>query len=120
VTQAPIRVLALSPMPEEGAGCRFRIAQFIPYLESVGITVTLSSLFTPEFFRLVYQRGHYTRKALTFAALALKRLDSLRDLSRYDVVFLYREIFPVGPALVERMLTMRRRPPLVFDFDDAI
>ena len=30
------RMLALSPIPEEGAGCRFRIAQFIPYLESDG------------------------------------------------------------------------------------
>jgi len=52
----PIRVLALSPIPEEGAGCRFRIAQFIPYLESVGISVTLNSLFTPEFFRRVGKR----------------------------------------------------------------
>ena len=34
---ATIRVLALSPMPEEGAGCRFRIAQFIPLLRSVGV-----------------------------------------------------------------------------------
>ena len=33
---APIRVLALSPIPEEGAGCRFRIAQFIPSLEAAG------------------------------------------------------------------------------------
>src|SRR4029077_17510558 len=32
LVSAPIRVLALSPIPEEGAGCRFRIAQFIPHL----------------------------------------------------------------------------------------
>ena len=117
---APIRVLALSPIPEEGAGCRFRIAQFIPYLEAAGIHVTLRSLFTPEFFRLVYKRGHYLRKAMSFAALSLKRLDSLRDVSRFDVVFIYREIFPIGPALIERLLTMPGRPPVVFDFDDAI
>jgi len=77
-------------------------------------------LFTPDFFRLVYKPGHYVRKAVTFAALSVRRLDSLREVSRYDVVFIYREIFPIGPALVERWLASGRRPPVVFDFDDAI
>jgi glycosyltransferase involved in cell wall biosynthesis len=120
VSDGRIRVLALSPIPEEGAGCRFRIAQFIPYLESVGIDVTLRSLFTPEFFRLVYKPGHYLQKAATFAALSMRRLGSLRDLARFDVIFIYREMFPIGPALIERLIAARRRPPIVFDFDDAI
>jgi len=115
-----IRLLVLSPIPEEGAGCRFRIAQFIPYLEANGFDVTLRALFTPAFFRLVYRPGHYLRKAATFAALSVRRLDSLRDVSQFDVVFIYREVFPVGPALVERLLTSGNRPPVVFDFDDAI
>ena len=115
-----IRVLALSPIPEEGAGCRFRIAQFVPYLRSVGIDVTLRSLFTADFFNLVYRRGQYARKASGFARLAMKHLASLRDLSRFDVVLLYREMLPIGPAIVERLLAMRGRPPIVFDFDDAI
>jgi glycosyltransferase involved in cell wall biosynthesis len=117
---APIRLLALSPIPEEGAGCRFRIAQFIPYLASVGIDVTLRSLFNAEFFDLVYKPGHYLRKAVTFAGLSVKRLDSLRDVSRFDLILLYREMFPIGPAIIERLLGARRSPPIVFDFDDAI
>jgi glycosyltransferase involved in cell wall biosynthesis len=120
VNASTIRVLALSPIPEEGAGCRFRIAQFIPYLKSVGIEVTLSSLFTPDFFDLVYKPGNYLRKAVTFAGLSIKRLDLLRDVSRFDLVFIYREIFPIGPALIERLLTSGGRPPVIFDFDDAI
>ena len=116
----PIRLLVLSPIPEEGAGCRFRIAQFIPYLEANGFEVTLSTLFTTDFFRLVYRPGNYLRKALTFTTLSLKRLDTLRDVSRFDLIFIYREVFPIGPALIEHLLTMPGRPPVVFDFDDAI
>jgi len=120
LTAGPIRVLVLSPIPEEGAGCRFRIAQFIPFLQTAGFDVTLRPLFTPEFFRLVYRPGHYFRKALTFTGLAVKRLDSLRDVNDFDLVFIYREVFPIGPAIVERLLTAGDRPPVVFDFDDAI
>src|SRR5258707_12024807 len=120
VTEPRIRVLALSPIPEEGAGCRFRISQFIPYLASAGVDVTLQSLFTPEFFRLVYKPGRYVRKAVTLAALSLKRLAALTSASQFDLIFLYREIFPLGPPIVEELLAWRHRPPIVFDFDDAI
>jgi len=120
MVEAPIRVLAFSPIPEEGAGCRFRIAQFVPFLRSAGIEVTLRSLFDTDFFRLVYRPGRYLYKALSFAGLSIKRLDSLRDASDFDVIFIYREMFPIGPAIIERLLAMRGRPPVVFDFDDAI
>src|SRR5206468_1177270 len=43
-TSDRIRLLVLSPIPEEGAGCRFRIAQFIPYLEANGFDVELRAL----------------------------------------------------------------------------
>ena len=119
MSQPPIRVLVLSPIPEEGAGCRFRIAHFIPYLEANGFEVTLISLFTTSFFRLVYKPGNLGIKAFRFAGLALRHLWRLRRARDYDVIFIYREIFPVGPALVEWLLS-RFGPPIVFDFDDAI
>lgn len=120
MSQRPLRVLALSPQPIEGAGCRFRIAHYIPYLNANGFDVELSPLYTNEFFRLVHKPGYIPEKAVNFTEFALRRLWSLQTLNDYDVVFLYREIFPVGPAWVERLMTKPGRPPVVFDFDDAI
>jgi len=37
-----LQVLALSPVPYEGAGCRFRISQYLPYLAAHGIDVTVA------------------------------------------------------------------------------
>ena len=117
--RAPIKVLALSPIPEEGAGCRFRISQYLPYLASQGIDVTVRSFYTRDFFRLVYRRGHFLRKSLVFLGLLARRLAVLRELDQYDLVWLYREAVPIGPLVIERAIA-RRGLPIVYDFDDAI
>ena len=57
-----MRLLALSPVPPEGAGCRFRVTQYVPALERAGFEVTVAPFFDTEFFRLVYRRGHYAAK----------------------------------------------------------
>jgi glycosyltransferase involved in cell wall biosynthesis len=119
LTDRVIRVLALSPIPEEGAGCRFRISHYIPYLTANGFQVTVLPFYTPEFFKLVYQRGRFISKAAAFLRLVAKRRGVLRDIDRYDVVWLYREAIPIGPPVIERAI-MRRGVPIVFDFDDAI
>jgi glycosyltransferase involved in cell wall biosynthesis len=112
-------VLALSPIPEEGAGCRFRVAQYLPYLREAGFDVTISSFYSPEFFRVVYQPGRYAQKAAAFVTLTIRRLTELLSLGHYDLVLLYREAIPFGPPVIESMIAARGIP-IVYDFDDAI
>jgi hypothetical protein len=92
-----VRMLVLSPFPEEAAGTRFRITHYIPYLQSQGFDVTVDSFFTPSFFRLVYRKGQYPQKVVAFAGLALRRLAAMPVARRYDLIFIYREAFPIGP-----------------------
>jgi glycosyltransferase involved in cell wall biosynthesis len=113
------RILALSPIPEEGAGCRFRVAQFRPWLERAGFSLSIHPLFDREFFRLVYQPGHYLHKAGALVSRTRDRLKAIRAYDDYDVVLLYREAYPIGPPLLERHLA-RRGVPMVYDFDDAV
>jgi glycosyltransferase involved in cell wall biosynthesis len=112
-------MLALSPFPEQAAGTRFRISHYVPYLEAHGFEVTFDAFFTSSFFRLLYEKRQYVQKALRFGGLALHRLAAVAGAGRYDLVFIYREAFPVGPPLVERYLA-ERGVPIVLDFDDAI
>jgi glycosyltransferase involved in cell wall biosynthesis len=115
----PIKVLALSPIPEEGAGCRFRVSQYIPYLRTAGFDITVSPFYSREYFSIVYRPGNYLRKAFGFVALTLRRLGELLSVRHYDLVFLYREAIPIGPPLVERWIR-HLGIPIVYDFDDAI
>jgi glycosyltransferase involved in cell wall biosynthesis len=114
------RLLVLSPFPDEAAGHRFRIGQYVPHLGRAGYDVTVDSFFTPSFFRLVYRHGRYVRKAAVASALAVRRLWSLLKVNRFDLVFIYREAFPLGPAFIESAIARNGRPQIVYDFDDAI
>ena len=119
MTRRPVKVLALSPIPEEGAGCRFRVAQYVPYLRQAGIDVTISAFYSPAFFDVVYRRGHYARKAAMFVAQTARRLSEMLSVTQYDLVLLYREAIPLGPPVIERLIAARGIP-IVYDFDDAI
>ena len=114
-----VRVLALSPIAIEGDGCRFRIAQFMPYLRERGFDVTISPFYSREYFDVVYRRGHFVRKAAGAVPLVWKRLRTLGEIGNYDLVFLYREAIPAGPPVIERAIA-KRAIPIVYDFDDAI
>src|SRR5204862_97539 len=102
-----------------GAGCRFRIAHYIPFLAAQGIDVTLASFYDRDFFRLVYEKGRLARKARLFLKQAAARLSTVARAGRYDAIWIYREAFPVGPPLLEGMLHALGRP-LLYDFDDAV
>lgn len=114
-----LQVLALSPVPYEGAGCRFRISQYLPYLSAQGIDVTVAPFYDREFFGLVYQPGRHMRKALLFVKQAAARVMAIARADRFDAVWIYREALPLGPPVLEWVLSVCRRP-LLYDFDDAV
>jgi glycosyltransferase involved in cell wall biosynthesis len=114
-----LRILALSPVPYEGAGCRFRISQYLPYLATQGIDVTVAPFYDREFFRLVYEPGRHARKALLFLEQTAARVMAIARADRYDAIWIYREALPIGPPILESVLSLCRRP-LLYDFDDAV
>jgi glycosyltransferase involved in cell wall biosynthesis len=114
-----MRVLALSPVPYEGAGCRFRIAHYLPYLASQGIDVTVAPFYDRQFFRLVYEKRKLSRKAWLFLRQTAARVATVARAGQFDAIWIYREAFPIGPPLLEAMLHGLGRP-MLYDFDDAV
>ena len=114
-----MRALFFLPYSQEAAGCRYRVHQFVPYLEANGVECELRELVKPDLYRILYKPGHSLRKAAMFAQRAVSRVQDLRDAGEFDVLFVYRECFPFGPAWMEKYLRTLGKP-IVYDFDDAI
>jgi glycosyltransferase involved in cell wall biosynthesis len=115
-----MRVLLLLPYAwDTSPSQRFRIEQWCPQLTAQGIEFQTATLLTPAQQRLLYHGGRATRKAFMLAGCLVRRAAQLRDLRGFDLVWLHRAAFPVGPPVLERLLA-KSGVPLVYEFDDAI
>lgn len=99
---------------------RFRILQYLPYLEAAGWEVehrpNRPSRYRQSSARLRPLRSIERRFAV--AARRLNRYRDIRDAASCDVVFLNRDLH-AGEIAWEKRLFARNRN-VVFDFDDAI
>lgn len=118
--KSPIKVGALIPYPVNIApGQRYRIEQWEGHLRSLGITVEMLPFVDETLMRALHQPGRYLAKAMGLARCFLRRIQLLGSLRKYEAIYLFRTASIVGPALLEYIFPLLRRP-VIFDFDDAI
>lgn len=114
-----IRILFLVPYPTEGASNRIRVEQYIPYLEREGISCRIRPFMNRSFYRMLYLPHRYIEKAFWFAICTVNRILDILRASRYDIIFIHREAYPLGGPVIEALLHMMGKP-IIFDFDDSI
>jgi len=114
-----MKVLFLTKYPLEGASSRYRVHQYLPYLDAAGIGYRVQSFMSPRMYRAMHTRGGAVGKALHATAAVLRRAAVTLGAGSYDLVFLQREWMPFGASLLKRVLH-RRGTPLIVDYDDAL
>lgn len=115
-----MRLLVIAPsLRDTSPGSRFRIEQWVPYLEANGVEATYAAFEDETLHELIYTRGNYLAKTAAMARALARRVSLTRRARDFDVVFLYEEAARIGPALLERVIRWLG-VPLVYDFCDPI
>lgn len=115
-----VSVCALVPYPPGTTPSqRFRIEQWLPYLEEQGIAVELFPFADEHLMELLHKPGHRAAKVLANANRFAHRFVEATRTRRYDAVLIHRAACIAGPALLERLVGLLGRP-VIYDFDDAI
>jgi len=114
-----ISVLFLTRYPVEGASSRYRVYQYLPHLEKLGVRCDAQSFMDTTLYDLSFTSGAVTLKVVKTIAAAARRLMVLQHWRKYDIIFMQRELLPFGPPLIERYLRSKGCC-LVFDYDDAL
>lgn len=118
-SQQKLRVLFLTRYPVDGASSRYRVHQYIPHLEQMGVSCTVQSFMDPQMYRLSFTVGGVPRKLWATGKAVLRRVAAVARHREYDVVYMQRELLPFGPPWLERWM-QRRGTKLCFDYDDAL
>lgn len=115
-----MKVLVIAPsLRNTSPGSRFRIEQWMPYLEAAGVCCTYAAFEDERLHELIYTEGNYLRKAGAMIAALGRRISLMRSVQEFDLVFIYEEAARIGPAILERWIHWLGLP-VVYDFCDPI
>lgn len=80
----------------------------------------MQSFWDDNAWHVLYTKGNVVKKLAGFIRGWLRRSVMLVSLRPYDVVFIHREAAPVGPPVIEWLISKVWQKKIIYDFDDAI
>jgi glycosyltransferase involved in cell wall biosynthesis len=112
-----VRVLFLTKYTATGPSSRYRVVQFLPFLDARGIGWDLQSLHDDRYLGARFAGRSVS--PLYLAGRVASRTGALLRAKRYDVVFIQKEMFPHMLDVPEFLLAKAGVRTIV-DLDDAI
>ena len=114
-----MKIIFISPYPQEGPSYRYRVEQFFPYLRRNKIKCFPRPFLSSQFYRIVYKPGNIHKKFLYFILSSLLRIYDFFKALSCNLIFIHLEAYPLGPPILE-YLWSKLGKKIIYDFDDAI
>jgi len=113
-------ILVLCPFPLDIAPAqRLKYEQYFDHWRANGYSVTVSPFMSRRLFDVAWQKGHLGTKLLGTLGGTIRRWRDLLRVRRYDLVYVFLWVTPLGLTWSERLTRFLARR-LVYDIDDNI
>jgi len=114
------KILFIAPhRPDRAPSQRFRFEQYLGFLKDNDFCCTFSFLVSQTDDKLFYSNGKVFFKFFLFLKYFFIRLKDVLRAGKYDLVYIQREMFFIGPPVFEYLLKFTKTK-VIFDFDDSI
>jgi len=98
---------------------RYRFEQYLDFLKLNGFELTYSNLLNEKEDLLFYSQGKLFQKIRIMLQSVIQRRKDLRQIKKYDLVFMQRESLFLGSTFFEKGVK-KAGVPIIYDFDDSI
>lgn len=116
-----MNILFLVPYPlKESPSQRFRFEQYLDILRNEGHLIRVQSFLTKDNWRQFSGPGNFSLKVFAVIRGFTRRLMVIPTLPRQDLIFIHRESMPLGPPVLEWLITKIFQKRVIYDFDDAL
>jgi len=113
-------ILVICPFPLDIAPAqRLKYEQYFDHWRANGYSVTVSPFMSRALFDVAWKKGSLGRKILGTLAGTLRRWRDFLRIGRYDLVYVFLWVTPLGTSWSER-LVRRLAKKLVYDIDDNV
>ena len=113
-------MLVLCPFPRGvAAGQRLKYEQYFDDWRANGWDLRISPYMDRAMWQIAYEKGHHAGKILGALRGHARRIADLFRIPRYDLVYVFMWVTPLGTTIMER-LTRRLARRLIFDIEDNI
>lgn len=112
-----MRILAFTRYSRLGASSRLRMFQYLPHLARRNLDITYSPFFDDQYLQRLYSGEG--RNLYDLLRAFTNRFVKMLNAGNFDVIWLEKEVFPILPAWLEKILSMSGKPYVV-DYDDAV
>ncbi len=116
-----MKLIILAPYPPyQAPSQRFRFEHYLPLLEASGIHYSYHPFLSEKTWQILFKNKNYFKKVTGTLGGFVRRFLLLPKIAVADFVFIHREVAPVGPPVLEFIISKILRKKIIYDFDDAI
>ncbi len=110
------KVYFITPTDEMGASSRYRVYQYLNYLENIEYEVYP---FLTEKIYNEFKKGNIFKLLIKVPFLILKRIKLVFKIKKGSLLFVHRDIIPFGPMIFEKIFKFKKCK-IILDLDDAV
>ncbi|MBK7932406.1 MAG: hypothetical protein IPK01_02695 [Acidobacteria bacterium] len=111
-------ILVICPYPQNvAAGQRLKYEQYFDAWRESGFEITVSSFMSDGMWSIAHKKGYLIGKILGTLRGDIKRIGTMFVLRKYDLVYVFMYVSPIGTSLFERCFRFLSKK-LVYDLED--